>query len=391
MTDRPVTADRLAGIGPTIFAEMTKLAVATDSINLGQGFPDTDGPSEVLNAATAAIAEHHNQYSPGVGVAELRTAVADHQRRFRSIDVDADTGVLVTSGATEAIAAAMLSLVNPGDEVVMFEPFYDSYVAAVAMAGGIARFVPLNAPDDDHDEWWFDPDDLHAAVSPSTRLILLNTPHNPTGKVFTSEELRLVAAVAIEHDLIVVTDEVYEHLVYDGAHIALASLPAMSERTLTISSGGKTFSLTGWKVGWISGPEHLVSAVRLCKQFLTYCTPAPLQLGIAAGLRMGDGYFAGLAADMVAKRDRLAAGLAAVGLEPYRAAGGYFLTTDVSALGDHTALDFCLTLPGRVGVVAIPSSAFYAHPDRGRTLVRWAFCKRHEVLDEAVDRLSGIR
>lgn len=384
----PYLAERLHGFGTTIFAEMSALAAATGAINLGQGFPDTDPPPEVAEAAMAAIRDGHNQYPPGPGILPLREAIAEHQARFYGRSIDPASEVLVTTGATEAIAATMISLLDPGDEVVMFEPYFDSYAASVAMAGGVRRVVPLVLVDG---EWEFDPAELRAAITPRTKLLLINTPHNPTGKVLTRAESELIAAVAIEHDLVVVTDEVYEHLAYDAPHIPLATLPGMAERTLTISSGGKTFQCTGWKVGWITGPEALVTAVRTSKQFLTYVSGGPLQYGIAVGLRLGDDYFDGLRADLRRRRDRLAEGLADVGLAPPPAAGGYFLTTDVGQLGATDAMEFCLTLPARAGLVAIPSSVFYDHPERGRSYVRWAFCKRPDVIAEAVGLLQRLR
>ena len=272
-------ARRLQPFTTTIFATMSELAAATGSVNLGQGFPDTDGPEELREVAVAAIREGRNQYPPGNGVAELRQAVAAHQRAWYGLELDPETEVLVTVGATEAVAATLLALCEPGDEVVMFEPTYDSYAAGAAMAGAVPRLVRLHPPD-----WHFDPDELAAAVGPRTKLVLLNSPHNPTGKVFSPDELAQVAALCSAHDLLAVTDEVYEHLVFDGAHVPLASLPGMRDRTLTISSGGKTFSFTGWKVGWVSGPEPLVAAVRAAKQFLTYTSPAPFQLAVARGL-----------------------------------------------------------------------------------------------------------
>lgn len=381
-------ADRLRGFGTTIFAEMTALAIETGSINLGQGFPDTDPPPEVAEAAIRAIRDGHNQYPPGPGIPDLREAICGHQERFYDRSLDPRTEVLVTTGATEAIAATMISLLDPGDEVVMFEPYFDSYAATVAMAGGVRHVVPLVL---DGGEWGFDPEQLRAAITPRTKLLLINTPHNPTGKVLTHAESELIAGIAIEHDLIVVTDEVYEHLAYDAPHIPLATLPGMADRTLTISSGGKTFQCTGWKVGWITGPAELVAAVRTSKQFLTYVSSGPFQYGIAAGLRLGDDYFSDLSSGLKARRDELSTGLAAIGLTPPKADGGYFLTTDVSDIGIDDAMEFCLELPTRAGLVAIPSSAFYDDVERGRSYVRWAFCKRPEVIAASVERLLQLR
>jgi N-succinyldiaminopimelate aminotransferase len=371
-----VIASRLAGFGTTIFTEMSALAERTGSINLGQGFPDFDGPGEVLEAAAAAMSAGHNQYAPLAGVPVLRDAVAEHQSRFYGLEVE---DVQVTFGATEAIAAAMLGLLEPEDEVVVFEPLYDSYAASISMAGAHRRVVTLRPPD-----WRFDPDELRAAVGPRTRLVLLNTPHNPTGKVFTRDELEQVAAVCREHELRAVADEVYEHLVYDGAHVPLASLDGMAERTLTISSLGKTFSVTGWKIGWACGPASLVGAVRAAKQFLTFAGGTPLQHAGAAALALGDGFYEELAADFARKRDRLCAGLSAAGLEPLPSAGTYF----VNAVVEGDGVEFCRALPERVRVVAIPTSVFYDHPEVGRSLVRFAFCKRDRVIEEAVARLA---
>ncbi|KQS66885.1 pyridoxal phosphate-dependent aminotransferase [Modestobacter sp. Leaf380] len=387
----PHLAQRLQGFGTTVFAEMSALAVATGSVNLGQGFPDTPGPAEVLDVARAAIGTPLDQYPPGPGLPVLREAVAAHVQRFRGLSYDPDTEVLVTAGATEALAGALLGLLDPGDEVVVFEPLYDSYAAGIAMAGGVVRPVPLHPPTEDGvstDPWVFDEADLRAAVGPRTTLVLLNTPHNPTGKVFSRAELELVAELAHEHDLLVLTDEVYEHLVFSGAeHVSLAELPGMRERTLVVSSGGKTFSTTGWKIGWVCGPAELVTCVRTAKQFLTYVNGGPFQPAIAVGLGLPDAYFHALAADLERKRDLLVAGLAAAGLPVVRPQATYFATVRVPGDG----LAFCRELPHRVGVVAVPSSAFYTpeHADLGRHLVRFAFCKRDEVLTEAVGRLTA--
>jgi N-succinyldiaminopimelate aminotransferase len=385
-TDR--MASRLHGLGTTVFAEMSALALRTGSVNLGQGFPDTDGPDTVIEAAVKALQSGRNQYAPGIGVPELRTAIAEHQRRFYGLDYDPDTEVVVTTGATEAIAAAMLALVEPGDEVVALEPYYDSYVAAIAMAAGVRVPVTLRPPD-----FALDVDALRAAVTPRTRVLLVNSPHNPTGAVLSDEELRAVAQVAVEHDLVVVTDEVYEHLTYDDvAHRPLATYPGMRERTVTVSSGGKTFSCTGWKVGWACAAPDLVRAVNTAKQFLTFTSGAPLQPAIAHALGLGDEYFAGLRSSLQDKRDRLCAGLADVGLQVFPPRGTYFVTTDIRPLGFDDGVEFCRFLPQLCGVVAVPHEVFYDHTDVGRPLVRWAFCKRDEVLDEAIGRLRrGLR
>jgi N-succinyldiaminopimelate aminotransferase len=376
---------RMRGFGTTIFAEMSALALATGSINLGQGFPDVDGPDEIKQAAVDAIWAGRNQYPPGIGVPELRAAIAAHQKRFYGVDLDVDTEVLVTAGATEAVAAAMLAMVDTGDEVIALEPYYDSYGASIAMAGGVRVPVTLRAP-----TFRLDVEALRDAVSPRTKLILLNTPHNPTGTVLTRDELRAVAELAIERDLIVVTDEVYEHLVYEGEHVPISTLPGMWERTLTISSAGKTFALTGWKVGWATGPAALVNAVRTTKQFLTYVNAAPMQPAIALGLGFDDAFYATLATDLRRKRDLLCAGLADVGFEVFTPAGTYFISTDVRPLGYDDGIAFCRDLPSRVGVVAIPHSVFYDNVEAGRSLVRFAFCKRDVLLAEAVERLRGL-
>ncbi|WP_420639698.1 pyridoxal phosphate-dependent aminotransferase [Candidatus Poriferisocius sp.] len=375
----------LVEFGTTIFAEMSALATATGAINLGQGFPDTDGPAEVADAAVAAIRAGHNQYPPGLGIADLRLAVAEHQERFYGLEFDPDTEVLITAGATEAIAGAMLSLLVPGDEVVLFEPYYDSHVAGIAMARAERRLVTLRPP-----HYRFDPDELAAAIGPRTRMMVVNSPHNPTGKVFDRQELEFIAELCRRHDLLVVTDEVYEHLAYDGTHIPLATLPGMRERTITVSSAGKTFSFTGWKVGWVCAPAELRAAVTAAKQFLTYVNGAPFQHAVAVGLRLGDDYFDGLRAGLRARRDQLTDGLAAAGFEPYRPAGTYFVTADVRPLGFDDGMALCRRLPELCGVVAVPNVVFYDNEHEGRHLVRFAFCKRPEVLEEAVARLSKL-
>jgi N-succinyldiaminopimelate aminotransferase len=383
MSGRPLLNRRLDGLGTTIFAEMSALAVSTGAINLGQGFPDTDGPESVREAAVRALQDGcGNQYPPGPGIPELRTAIAAHQRRFYGLAFDPDTEVLVTAGATEAIAAAMLALLEPGDEVIAFEPFYDSYAACIAMAGGVRVPLTLRAP-----AFRPDLDALRDAITPRTRLLLLNSPHNPTGTVLTRDELTAIAELAVEHDLIVVTDEVYEHLVFDGEHVPLISLPGMRDRTVSISSAGKTFSFTGWKVGWVTASAPLVGAVRTAKQFLTYVSSGPFQYAIAEALRLPDDHFTGFREDLRSKRDLLADGLTAAGFEAFRPQGTYFITTDIAALGEKDGLAFCRTLPERCGVVAIPNAVFYDDPEAGRTQVRFAFCKRTTVLREATERL----
>lgn len=386
---RPLLNRRLAEFGTTIFAEMSALAVRTGSINLGQGFPDTDGPEEIREAAVRALRDGHgNQYPPGPGVPELRTAIAAHQLRRYGLSYDPDTEVLVTAGATEAIAAALLALLEPGDEVIAFEPYYDSYAAGIAMAGGTRVPVTLRP---DGGRFRLDLDELRAAVTDRTRLLLVNTPHNPTGAVLTREELAAVAELAVERDLLVVTDEVYEHLVFDDAeHLPLATFPGMRERTVTIGSAGKTFSFTGWKVGWVTGTPELVAAVRSVKQFLTYVASGPFQYAVAEALALPDPYFDSFRAQMLAKRDLLATGLAEAGFEVFRPAGTYFITTDVRPLGEKDGFAFCRSLPERAGVVAIPNAVFYDDREAGAPFVRFAFCKREEVLAEAVDRLRRL-
>ncbi|MEU5046527.1 pyridoxal phosphate-dependent aminotransferase [Streptomyces griseorubiginosus] len=389
---RPLLNRRLAEFGTTIFAEMSALALSTGSINLGQGFPDTDGPEEVREAAVRALRDGRgNQYPPGPGVPELRTAVAAHQERRYGLSWDPDTEVLVTAGATEAIAAALLALVEPGDEVVALEPYYDSYAACIAMAGGTRVPVTLRPDSEGGARFRLDLDELRAAVTDRTRLLLINTPHNPTGTVLTREELTAVAELAVERDLLVVTDEVYEHLVFDEAeHLPLATFPGMRERTVTIGSAGKTFSFTGWKVGWITAAPGLVSAVRSAKQFLTYVSSGPFQYAVAEALALPDSYFTAFREDMRAKRDLLATGLKDAGFEVFRTAGTYFITTDIRPLGETDGFAFCRALPERAGVVAIPNAVFYDHREQGAPFVRFAFCKRTGVLEEAASRLKTL-
>jgi len=384
---QPYLTAKLQGFGTTIFAEMSALAVATGSINLGQGFPDTDAPREVLDAAIAAINSELNQYPPGPGMPVLRHAVAAHQQRFYGLEYDADTEVLITCGATEALAGALLGLLDTGDEVVVFDPLFDSYAPCIAMAGAVPKPVPLRPP-----SYTFDADQLRAAVTPKTKLILLNTPHNPTGRVFSMEEMQIIADLAIERDLIVLTDEVYEHLTFDGArHIPMAALPGMRDRTLSISSGGKTFNTTGWKVGWLCGPPPLVQAARTAKQFLTYVSSGPFQPAIAVGLALPDQFFHDVAADLQAKRDHLLPGLRAAGFDVYDTSATYFVTADIRPLRpDGDGMAFCRELPDRCGVVAIPNEVLYLDKAAGRHLVRFAFCKRIEVLDEAAQRLATL-
>jgi N-succinyldiaminopimelate aminotransferase len=377
---------RLQGFGTTIFAEMTALAQQYDAVNLGQGFPDFDGPEEVLDAAVDAIRAGHNQYAPGPGIPMLRAAIATHQRRFWDLDFDPDTEVTVTAGATEAICASLQALCETGDEVVVFEPYYDSYRASIAMAGATERVVTLRLPD-----FAYDAEDLEAAITPKTRLVLLNSPHNPTGKVFSRAELEHVAALCRTHDLLAVTDEVYEHLVFDDAHVPLAGLPGMRERTVTISSAGKTFSVTGWKIGWVCAPPDLTVAVRTAKQFMTFTNNTPGQHAVAVGLGLDDTYFDTYAAEYRARRDRLCTGLAEVGFAVHPPQGTYFVTADVRPLGYSDGLELCRELPAKTGVAAIPHQVFYVDPRRGLPLVRFAFCKTDAVLDEGIARLHALR
>lgn len=373
---------------PTIFAEMSALAARTGAINLGQGFPDEDGPVEILDAAREAIAAGVNQYPPGRGIAELRGAIADHQHRFQGMTLDPDRHVLVTAGATEALTSALLALVDgPGDEVVVFEPYYDSYAAAVALSGARLVPVPLRAP-----HFQPDLDELAAAVTDRTRVILVNDPHNPTGAVFGDEVRRAVVELAERHDAIILTDEVYEHLVFDDPHVALATLPGAWERTLSVSSAGKTFSVTGWKIGWITGPADLIEAVLAVKQYLTYVNGAPFQPAVAVGLRLPDAFFAGVAASLRTRRDLLGRGLRAAGFDVFVPSGSYFTVADAAALGVDDAAAFCRELPERAGVVGIPLTAFVtpAHRPQYRSLVRFAACKREEVLEEAAVRLARL-
>lgn len=383
---RPLLNRRLAAFGTTIFAEMSALAVRTGSINLGQGFPDTDGPEEIREAAVRALrAGHGNQYPPGPGVPELRAAVAAHQERFYGLTWSPETEVLVTTGATEAIAASLLALLEPGDEVIAFEPYYDSYAACIAMAGAQRVPLTLRAPD-----FRPDLDELHTLITPRTRMLLLNTPHNPTGAVLTPDELAGIAALAVEHDLLVVTDEVYEHLVFAGAHHPIAALPGMRGRTVSISSSGKTFSYTGWKIGWVTGDAPLVAAVRAAKQYLTFVSGGPFQYAIAEALAVPDAFFTDFREGMRRKRDLLAKGLRAAGFRVYEPEGTYFITTDISPFGDEDAGAFCRALPERCGVAAVPVSVFYDDPEAGRSQVRFTFCKKDEVLEEAVERLARL-
>ncbi len=382
---------RMRPFGTTIFSEMSALAVRTGSVNLGQGFPDTDGPPEMLAAAAEALRSGANQYPPLAGIPALRAAIVAHEERFWGLGRDPDTEVGVTAGATEAVAAGILGLCEPGDEVVCFEPYYDSYAASITLAGAVRRPVTLRPGPDGR--YGFDEAELRAAFGPRTRLVLLNSPHNPTGKVFTRAELTLIAELCQEHDVYAMTDEVYEHLVFTDAaepHIPLAGLPGMRERTLRISSAGKTFSCTGWKIGWVTGPAALVSAALRVKQFLTFVNGAPLQPAVAVALGLPDDYFTGFRDGLQARRDRLVAGLTDAGFEVLPSEGTYFVTADITPLGGTDGVDFCRTLPERCGVVAVPTQVFYDHQGAGRRFIRFAYCKREEVIDEAARRLRTL-
>jgi N-succinyldiaminopimelate aminotransferase len=383
---RPALVSRLTPFTSTIFAEMTALATRTGAVNLGQGFPDTDGPASMLAAAQEAIASGVNQYPPGPGRPELRAAIAAQRARY-GIEFDPDTEVLVTVGATEAIASALLALTEPGDEVILFEPYYDSYAASVALAGATRKVVSLV----DGERFSVDLDAVRAAITPRTRAILVNSPHNPTGTVFTREELTGIAALCVEHDLIAITDEVYESLTYDGVpHLPLCTFPGMAERTVTISSAGKMFNCTGWKIGWVCAPRELVSAVRAAKQFLTFVGGAPFQPAVAHALEHESAWVTGLRDDLAVKRTRLSEGLAAAGFGVRPSAGTYFVCADVRPLGFADGAELCWQLPDRIGVAAVPVQVFTDTPDAWKHIVRFAFCKKDEVLDEAIERLHKL-
>ncbi len=389
-SDAVQASGRVRALQPTVFSEFSALAVRSGAVNLGQGFPDFDGPEVVREAAVAALRRGENQYAPGLGAVALRQAISEHARRFLGLTVDPDTEVVVTCGATEAIFDAVQGLVDPGDEVVAFEPVYDSYAASVAMAGGVVRPVTLRPPDAAHLRWWFEEGALEAAFGPRTRVVLLNTPHNPTGKVFTAGELRQIAALAQRWNAVTVVDEVYGHLTYDGAeHRSLAGLPGMAERTLTISSAAKTFGFTGWKVGWAMGPRSLRDAVLGAHQYVTFAVPTPLQLAVAAALRLPDAYFQQLQAEYARRRRKLLETLDATGLVPWSPEGAYFACVDVAGRGFADDDAFCRDLTTRVGVAAIPLSAFYLDRSRAPCVARFAFCKADATLDEAARRLRA--
>ncbi|EMD24399.1 pyridoxal phosphate-dependent aminotransferase [Amycolatopsis azurea] len=384
----PVLVPRLQPFTSTIFTEMTALAVRHEAVNLGQGFPDTDGPAGMLDAAKNALFGGANQYPPGPGRPELRAAIARHRRRY-GIEYDADTEILVTAGATEAITASLIALTQAGDEVIVIEPYYDSYAAAVAMAGAERRVVGLVERDG---RFALDIEGLRAAVTGRTRAILINSPHNPTGTVFTRAELEVVAALCVEHDLIAITDEVYEHLVFDDAeHLPLATFPGMRDRTVSISSAGKTFNCTGWKIGWVCASPDLVAAVKAAKQFITFVSGGPLQPAVAHALDHEVPWAEELRTSLQAKRDRLAAGLAEAGFAVRPTAGTYFICADVRPLGFEDAGELAWQLPERVGVAAVPVKVFTDHPEEWKHLLRFAFCKRNEVIDEAVTRLRKLQ
>ncbi|GAC85765.1 putative aminotransferase [Gordonia paraffinivorans NBRC 108238] len=388
MSSESRTTTRLRPFMTTIFAEMSALAVEHDAINLGQGFPDTDGPESMLEAARRAITDGHNQYPPGIGVPELRHAVARHQREHYDLDYDSDREVLVTVGATEAIAGAIVGLIEPGDEVIMIEPYYDSYAATVAMAGGVRRVVPLIP---DGDGFRLDRDRLADAFGPKSAVLMLNTPHNPTGTVLSDDDLAEIARLCLEFDVIAVTDEVYEHLLFDGrTHTPLAMLPGMRERTLRISSAAKTFNCTGWKVGWISGPPELVAATRTAKQYMSYVGSGPFQPAVAHALDNEMGWVHHSAAALQSKRDMITAALLDAGFDVHRSEATYFVCADPRPLGIDDGIEFCRSLPGRIGVAAVPVSVFADDKDPWNHMVRFAFAKRDDVIAEAAERLRRL-
>jgi len=381
--------ERMRGYGTTIFAEMSALAQQTGAVNLGQGFPDTDGPNAMLEQAVDAIRGGLNQYPPGPGLPPLRQAIAAHRRARYGLTYDPDSEIYVSVGATEGISASILAVCEAGDEVIVLEPYYDSYAAALSLAGAVRRPVPLR-PDKPGGRFTFDPDEMRAAVTPQTRAILLNSPHNPTGTTLTVEELQVVADIANEHDLIVITDEVYEHLTFDDVvHVPIATLPGMRERTICVSSAGKTFSVTGWKIGWICAPAGMIRAINTVKQFMTFTHSGAMQLAVAHGLAREMEWVEALRSSLQLRRDRLIDGLAAVGVTVHRPQATYFVQVDVRPLGIEDGEAFARALPHEAGVVGIPTAVFCDHPEVGRPYVRFAFCKRDDVLDEAVARLTS--
>ena len=382
------TVDRLRPFTTTIFAEMSALAVEHDAVNLGQGFPDTDGPASMLDAAREAISDGRNQYPPGIGVPELRHAVARQQRDRYGLDYDPDREVLITVGATEAIAGAVVGLVEPGDEVIMIEPYYDAYAAAVGMAGGVRRVVPL-VPDGDG--FRLDRERLAAAFGPKTSMVVVNSPHNPTGTVLSTDDLAEIARLCVEHDVIAVTDEVYEYLVFDGrTHTPLAALPGMRERTLRISSSGKTFNCTGWKVGWVSGPPELVGAARTAKQYMSYVGSGPFQPAVAHALEHELDWVRESARGLQAKRDLISTALSDAGFSVHRSEATYFVCADPRPLGVDDGIEFCRSLPERIGVAAVPVSVFTDDREPWHHMLRFAFAKRDEVIAEAAERLRRL-
>lgn len=379
-------AQRISGFGTSVFAEMTALAIRNRAINLGQGFPDFPAPAFLKNAAAGAIHNDVNQYAPTRGQPQLRQAVAEKMQRFYGISVDPDSEIVITHGATEALFAAFLGLTDPGDEVILFEPFYDSYVPSIRMAGGIPRFYTLRPPD-----WSIDRQKLAAMFNDRTKIILINTPHNPTGKLFTLADLQFIAELCQTYDVIAVSDEVYEHIVFDGLkHHSLATLPGMEDRCITVSSMGKSFSVTGWKVGWAVGSAELVQSVVRVHQFMTFCGAAPLQAAGVAAIEAGAGYYAKLISAYQERRDFLQQALQDVGLRPIKPQGTYFVMVDISHLGFADDIAFCRHLTTEVGVAAIPPSSFYHDPEAGSQLARFAFCKSIDTLAEAAKRLKKL-
>jgi N-succinyldiaminopimelate aminotransferase len=387
-----VMSQRVAGFGTTVFVEINNLARLHNAVNLGQGAPDFDGPPEVLAAAVAAVNNALNQYAPGIGMPDVRAAIAKHSERFYDQKLNPDTEVLVTTGATEGVFAAILGLTDPGDEAIVFEPVYDTYVPNLVMAGVTPRYVPLRG-----DNWTFDPDELAKAFNSRTRAIIVNTPHNPTGKVFSRDELRAIADLCQKHDVVAITDEVYEHILYDDAiHTRLATLPGMDERTVTISSLGKTFSVTGWKIGWAIGPAPLVNAVNQAHQFITYAVASPLQAAAAAALTLPFSFFEKLQASFQSRRDWLVDVLQKTGFKVFKPAGSYFVMVDWRAVAPvhvHDDMQFAQWLIRDVGVACIPASPFYQESDKllGKHLARFAVCKKDETLTAAAERLSKLR
>lgn len=388
MTDSPrhSTAARLAHFGESVFSEISRLAVQHDAVNLGQGFPDFDGPDFVKEAAIKAIESGHNQYAPMVGIPALRETIASRFHEETGLDIDPDGWVTVTCGCTEAIAATLVGLTDPGDEVIVLEPFYDSYPACLAMTDAVPRFLPIRPPD-----FALDVEGLRALVNERTRFILVNTPHNPCGKVYSADELDAIAAIAIEHDLVVIMDEVYDRLVFEGEHVYMASRPGMAERTISLRSLGKTFSLTGWKIGWVIAPPHLSAGIRSAHQFFTFAIATPFQHATIAALEAPQSYFDSFRSEYMARRDLLCGALSDVGFDVFTPAGTYFVLADHTRFGFADDMAFCRHLASEIGVAAIPPSAFYHDPAEGRDLVRFAFCKTTPVLEAAIDRLQALK